>query len=65
MDGDPVSEVPNRILEEALDCMLVRVRWYVMRGHHDRDIPEMTRLAFNYLCDVLKKPDSSPYGRLR
>ncbi len=58
-------EVSLLVCEEALDCILVRVRWYYTRGFGVRDIPESTKLAFNYLCDVLGKPDARPYERIR
>jgi hypothetical protein len=57
--------VPPTVLEESLHCLLTRVRWYVVRGHGDRDIPESTRLAFNYLCDALGKPNVAPWNRIR
>jgi hypothetical protein len=51
------------VLEESLDCVLMRVRWYWSRGHN-KAVPESTRLAFNRLCDVLGKPDAPPYERI-
>lgn len=59
------ADISVLVLEEALDCVLVRVNWYVRRCYADEDIPEATRLAFNRLCDVLDKPDSRPYTRIR
>lgn len=58
-----MSDLSALVLEEALDCVLMRVRWYWTRGHR-REIPESTRLAFNRLCDVLGKPDEAPYVRI-
>lgn len=57
--------VPTLVLEEALDCVLTRVRWYVARCHADSDIPESTKLAFNYLCDALNKPHENPWKRIK
>lgn len=56
--------IPDVVLEEALDALTMRVRWYWSRGHK-KAIPEGLRLAFNYLCDALEKPNSMPYERLR
>lgn len=49
------------ILEEALDALLVRVRWYTVRG---KAIPTITAVSFNYLADVCGKPDSHPWKRI-
>lgn len=49
-------------LEEALDALLTRVRWYVTRHY---EVPKRTRAAFNRLCDVLDKPNEKPWGRFR
>ena len=49
------------VLEEALDCVLTRVRWYTLRHYK---IPDATALAFNYLCNVLGKPHERPYMRI-
>jgi hypothetical protein len=57
-------DISPLVLEEVLDCLLTRVRWYTLRGYV-RSIPESTRLAFNYLCDALNKPDERPWQRLR
>jgi hypothetical protein len=54
--------IPSRVLEEALDCVLGRVRWYVTRRHV---IPEATKRSFNYLCDVLNKPHEAPWTRIK
>jgi hypothetical protein len=55
---------PPSVLEEALDCVLTRVRWYTVRNRMD-SLPEATKLAFNRLCDVLAKPDKPPWRRIR
>jgi hypothetical protein len=56
------TDISRLVLEEALDCVRLRVSWYEKRGY---DAPESTRLAFNMLCDVLGKPDEKPYTRIR
>jgi hypothetical protein len=58
-----VTHLSALVLEEALDCVLTRVRWYVLRGH-DAAIPKATRRAFNCLCDALGKPHENPWKRL-
>lgn len=49
------------VCEEALDALLLRVSWYTKRGH---DVPERLRLAFNFMCGVLNKPDALEWRRL-
>jgi hypothetical protein len=56
------TEISVLVLEEALDCVRMRVGWYEKRGY---DVPEATRLAFNMLCSVLGKPDEKPWIRIR
>lgn len=55
-------DISALVLEEALDCVRLRVSRYEKRGF---DAPESTRLAFNVLCDVLGKPDAKPWTRVR
>jgi hypothetical protein len=57
-----MDEMNTVILEEALDALLTRVRWYVSRRHK---VPWRTARAFNMFCDVLGKPDEKCWARLR
>lgn len=58
-------ETSTMLLEEALDCVLTRVRWYTTRCYADSSIPESTKLTFNFLCDALGKPHENPWKRFR
>lgn len=49
------------ILDETLDALLTRVRWYVSRHY---EVPRRTAVAFNYFADVLGKPNEQPFKRL-
>jgi len=55
------AEISRLVIEEALDCVRLRVSWYEKRGFH---VPESTRLAFNMLCDVLGKSDEKTWRRI-
>ncbi len=48
-------------LEVALEALLTRVRWYVLRGHR---VPAETALAFNEIADLLDKPNTDPWRRV-
>lgn len=52
--------LPVIVLDEALDALLTRVRWYTVRGYK---IPGETKLAFNSLCDVLER-HGDPWSRI-
>ena len=49
-------------LEEALDALLTRVRWYACRPW--TKIPPRTAAAFNRIADVLGKPDRGCWSRI-
>lgn len=49
-------------IEEALDALLARVRWYQSRRHR---FPLRVALAFNRLCDETNKPNDRPWTRIR
>lgn len=54
--------IEEAVLEEALEALLTRVRWYVCRHYH---VPTSTAIAFNRAADVLGKPNVRPYVRLK
>lgn len=54
-------DIPKLILEESLEALLLRVRWYTVRHY---TIPNQLKLAFNYLCAILAKPDEKPWHRI-
>lgn len=53
--------VDDASLEEALDALLTRVRWYWCRHY---PVPHKTASAFNMICDFLGKPDEAPWERI-
>lgn len=65
MTVKPMTPLPLLVCEEALDALLIRVRWYSLRRYGDKSVPERLKLAFNYLCGVLDKPDAPPYRRIK
>ena len=56
-----IVEVDTVVLEAALDALLVRVRWYVLRGYR---VPAMVAAAFNELADLTNKPRTAPWDRI-
>ena len=58
---EPATDPNVLALEEGLDALLTRVRWYTVRR-----VPVPTRVAyaFNRLCDILGKPDEAPWTRV-
>lgn len=47
-----VGYLPRAVLEEMLECVLVRVRWHEARRYK---VPGPTLLALNHLCRRLGK----------
>lgn len=56
-----VMLVDAAALEEALDALLARVRWYWSRRY---PVPHKTASAFNMICDYLGKPNERPWTRI-
>lgn len=48
----PSVPIPRAVLEECLDAVLTRVRWYEARN---KDTPTRTLNALNHLCRKLGK----------
>jgi hypothetical protein len=55
--------IPTTFVEEALDALLTRIRWYYARGHTTAS-PRATGRAFNYFCDLLDKDHDPPWTRV-
>lgn len=54
-------EIDTATLEIALDALLVRVRWYVLRGYR---VPASVAVAFNEMADLTRKPHTAPWTRI-
>lgn len=48
-------------LEEALDALLARVRWYVVRH---KKVPRRLARAFNAFADACEIPNEAPFKRI-
>ena len=56
-----IVQVDTAILDVALDALLTRVRWYVLRGYR---VPAMAASAFNEIADLTDKPHTVPWERI-
>lgn len=61
MNSIPLNIYTQEILQESLDALLVRVRWYTARRIR---VPTKTAYAFNMLANWLGHPSQSPWTRI-